>query len=84
MMVNAAGFKRSLYISLFGHRGGFIYDRELGSRLYMSYPHSSGEEICVAYARDALGCFPGCEVIGVSDEGIRVEADGQTFLIESE
>ncbi len=75
-----------LYILLSAKRGGFIYDRELGSDIGLIDPADSDASVrAEAYARRALACMPQAEVTGVCVEqnGITVfvTADGEEYGI---
>ena len=68
---------QKLYILLSSRRGGFIYDRELGSDIgLIDTADSSASLRAEACARRALACMPEAEVTGVC-----VEENGITVLI---
>lgn len=58
--------RQRLYIMLSARRGQFIYDRELGSDIYL-VKDGTEDEICAA-ARDALASLPEAEVTGVTKD----------------
>ncbi len=78
--------KQRLYIALSAKKGGFIYDRELGSDIFSV---DISEPDCInkieAFARKALSDISNAEVIGVVAESnsicIGVETDSGIYDI---
>ncbi len=57
---------QKIYICLSGHRGGFIYDRELGGELYkIVLSDDNAEELLEIRAREAVKDIREAEVCGV-------------------
>lgn len=79
--------QQQLYILLSAKKGGFIYDRELGSDIFtvdLSALNCLSE--IEAKARQALTDFPTAEIVGVSiDNGtisLSIELDNELYEIE--
>lgn len=72
-----------LYIALSARKGGFLYDRELGSRL--SETELTDGQQAAALAREALQPLPGAEVLDArlldGQVTVRVSCDGEEFEI---
>ncbi len=77
---------QQMYILLSAKKGGFIYDRSLGSELYaVDMNRDDCIEQLEAKARQALAGLRGAEVVGImTDSGnvtITVESGGKLFEI---
>ena len=71
---------------LSAQKGGFVFDRELGSDIALIDPADSRAALrAEACARQALACMPEAEVTGVCVEGgsitVLVSADGEEYSI---
>ncbi len=77
-MTDLKDIRRKLYISVKAHRGGFIFNRHLGSNVYLK--DNSGMNI-TGLLRDAIGAFPFCELKEISGDHIIVDVGGRDYLI---
>ncbi len=77
-MYELSDIRRKLYISVNARKGGFIYNRGLGSRVYLK--NKSGMNI-TGLMREALGAFPFCELKEISGNNIKVDIGGKEYLI---
>ncbi len=78
---------QKLYILLAAQKGGFIYDRRLGSDIYsINISQPDCIPLIEAKARAALTEFPDAEVVGVTAENsnicVSVELDDEIYEID--
>ena len=73
---------RKIYICLNAHRGGYIYNRELGSDIY-SLVGDSGSEL-TARARADHEKIQDCEVCSAAENYVTVKLYGKEYRIELE
>ena len=78
--------QQQLYIRLSAVKGGFLYDRTLGSALaYLDISRPDAVQRAEALARQALAQEPSAEVTGVSLEEdmliVFVQMDGENYEI---
>ena len=86
-MNNSDYISQKLYILLSAKKGGFIYDRGLGSDIFKAYV---SQPDCIplieAQARAALTEFPQAEIVGVTAENtgicVSVQLDDEIYEID--
>ena len=75
--------RQRLYIMLSATKGGFIYNRELGSRLSQEEPADNAQ--AEALAREALSALPDAEVISAvifdGELTVRIRYEGEELII---
>ena len=78
---------QKLYILLSARKGGFIYDRQLGSDIFqvdVSQPECI--PLIESKARNALSGFPEAEIVGVTAENtdicVSVQIDDEIYEID--